>query len=46
MAHVRGIDNENKFKIILKTTLSLSRDCGGGYDIIRVKEDGVECLKQ
>lgn len=42
MSLITGVDNENKLKIILKTTLSLAKDCGGGYDIMRVRKDSVE----
>lgn len=37
--------NEKKFKTILRTTVNLARDCGGGYDIIRVKRDNIEEVK-
>lgn len=45
MSQIKGINNEVKFKIILKTTVSLARDCGNGYDIMRVMKDGVEDVK-
>jgi hypothetical protein len=37
--------NEVKFKIILNTTVNLARDCGNGYDIMRVTKNGVEDVK-
>jgi len=37
--------NEVKFKIILNTTINLARDCGNGYDIMRVRKDGVEDVR-
>jgi len=45
MSQVSGPSNEEKFKIILNTTVNLARDCGNGYDIMRVTKNGIEDIK-
>jgi hypothetical protein len=42
LVNIIGIDNENKFKIILNTTIRSIVTCGGQGVILRVKKDCIE----